>query len=83
MGLILWIILGALAGWIASVMMRTNAKQGFLEDLFFGIAGAVVGGLIFGLFGQPGIMGFNIYSLVVAVLGSAALIYIGRLMRHT
>ena len=82
MGIILWIILGAVAGWIASVIMKTDSSQGFLEDLLLGVVGAVVGGFLFGLLGQSGVTGFNIYSLIVAVVGASVLIYLGRLIRH-
>ena len=82
MGIILWIILGAVAGWIASVIMQTDSSQGFLEDLLLGVVGAVVGGFLFGLLGQSGVTGFNIYSLIVAVVGASVLIYLGRLIRH-
>lgn len=82
MGILLWIILGAVAGWIASLIMKTDAEQGFLADLLFGIIGAVVGGFLFGLFGQPGVTGFNIYSLVVAVVGASVVIYVGRILRR-
>ena len=57
MGIILWIIFGALAGWIASVIMKTNSSQGMVMDIVMGIVGAVVGGFLFGLFGQSGVLG--------------------------
>lgn len=82
MGIILWVVLGAVAGWIASLIMKTDDSQGFVGDLLFGIIGAVVGGFLFGLIGQPGVTGFNIYSLIVAVVGASALIYLGRMIRH-
>jgi len=83
MGIVLWIIMGALAGWIASIIMKTNKEQGFLADLALGVLGAVVGGFLFGLLGQPGVTGFNIYSLIVAVIGASALIFAGRFIRKT
>lgn len=79
MNFILWIVFGALSGWLASVIMKTNARQGFFMDILLGIIGGVVGGFIMNVFGQPGVTGFNTYSLLVAVLGAIALIYIGRL----
>lgn len=82
MGIILWIIFGALAGWIASVAMKTNARQGAMMDIVLGVVGAVVGGFLMGLVGQSGVNGFNLYSLGVAVIGAIVVIYIGRMMRN-
>lgn len=78
MDVILWIVLGAAAGWIASIFMGTDARQGALMNIVLGVVGAVVGGLIMNLIGAPGVTGFNIYSLVVATLGAALLIWLGR-----
>jgi len=82
MNFILWIMLGALAGWIASIIMKTDASQGLLGDIILGIIGAFVGGFVFNMFGVAGTTGFNLYSLLVAIIGSVILIYIGRLMFH-
>lgn len=76
---VIWIAFGAIAGWIASMIMGTNPRQGLLMDVILGIAGAVVGGLIMNLFGAPGVTGFNLYSAVVAVIGAIILIYLGRM----
>lgn len=81
MGLILWIVLGALAGWIASIIMGTDASQGTLMDIVMGIVGAVVGGFIMNALGQPGVNGFNFYSLLVAIVGACAVIFISRRFR--
>lgn len=78
MNIILWIVLGAIAGWIASMIMKTNAQQGMAMDIVLGIVGAVVGGFLMNLFGAPGVDGFNFYSLGVAVLGAVVLLFIGR-----
>jgi uncharacterized membrane protein YeaQ/YmgE (transglycosylase-associated protein family) len=83
MNVILWIIMGALAGWIASLLMKTDANQGMFMDIVVGIVGALVGGLIFSFFGQPGVTGFNIYSLLVSVIGAMALIFLSRLVYRT
>jgi uncharacterized membrane protein YeaQ/YmgE (transglycosylase-associated protein family) len=83
MTILLWILLGALAGWIASMIMRTNASQSILGDVVVGIIGAVLGGLVMSLFGQPGVSGFNLYSVVVAVLGAVILLWITRAFRRT
>ncbi|MDP2637967.1 MAG: GlsB/YeaQ/YmgE family stress response membrane protein [Candidatus Levybacteria bacterium] len=83
MEIVLWIVLGALAGWIASIIMRTDAQQGLGMDIIMGMIGAVVGGFLMGLFGQQGVTGFNLYSILVAVLGAVVVIYIGRMFRRT
>lgn len=81
MGIILWIIFGALAGWIASMVMKTDQAQGTGMDIVMGIIGAVVGGFIMEFFGKAGVTGFNLYSLIVAVIGACVLIYLARLLR--
>ena len=80
MDILLWIILGAAAGWIADLVMAS--AHGLLEDIILGIIGAFLGGWIMNSFGQPGVTGFNIYSLVVAVIGAVVLIFIGRLLHR-
>jgi uncharacterized membrane protein YeaQ/YmgE (transglycosylase-associated protein family) len=81
MGIVLWIIFGALAGWIASIIMKTDSNQGTLKDIVMGIVGSIVGGLLMGMVGQSGVTGFNLYSLIVAVIGAIVVIYVGRLLR--
>jgi uncharacterized membrane protein YeaQ/YmgE (transglycosylase-associated protein family) len=81
MGIILWILFGAIAGWIASLIMKTDAQQGALVNIIVGILGAVIGGVIFNLFGGAGVTGFNLYSLLVAVIGSIILIALVRALR--
>lgn len=76
MGLIAWIILGAIAGFLASIVMRSS--HGILADIALGIIGGLVGGFIMNLLGQPGVNGFNLYSLIVALIGAVVLIWIGR-----
>ena len=78
MGLIAWIVLGLLAGWLASMIMGANKSQGMGKDVLLGIIGAVVGGWIMGFFGPPGVTGLNLYSIVVAMIGAIALIWVGR-----
>ena len=78
MNIIFWIIFGAIAGWIASVVMKTDSSQGTITDIILGIVGAVVGGFIMGLVGQSGVDGFNLRSLLVAVIGAIVVIYVGR-----
>ena len=79
MGWLAWLIIGAVAGWLASVVMKTNSSQGLLLDIVVGIVGAFVGGLVFNLFGASGVTGFNAYSLLVAFVGAVVLLGILRL----
>lgn len=78
MNFILWIVFGAIAGWLASIIMKTDARQGFLMDVILGIVGAFVGGFIMNMFGSAGVTGFNLYSFIVAIIGAVVLIWIGR-----
>jgi uncharacterized membrane protein YeaQ/YmgE (transglycosylase-associated protein family) len=81
MEIILWIILGALAGWIASMIMRTDAQQGALANIIVGILGAIIGGFVMNAFGAEGATGLNIYSLVVAIIGAVILLAIVKAVR--
>jgi uncharacterized membrane protein YeaQ/YmgE (transglycosylase-associated protein family) len=77
MGPIGWIILGGLAGWIASLLMEE--RRGCLANIIVGILGGVIGGLLFSLIGGAGITGLNLWSLFVAVVGSILFVLI---LRH-
>lgn len=81
MGIILWLIFGALAGWIASKIMKTDAQQGVFANIVVGILGAFIGGFVFSLLGGQEVTGFNIYSLIVAVLGAVILLAIIKAIR--
>lgn len=74
MGIVLWIIFGGLAGWIASKIMGTDAQQGILANIIVGVIGAFLGGFIMHLIDKTGVTGFNIRSFLVALLGSIVLI---------
>ncbi len=76
MGIISWIIIGALAGWLASIITGNNAKMGAGKNIIVGILGAFIGGFIMNLIGDVGFTGFNIWSLIVAVIGSVILLLI-------
>ncbi len=80
MNLLLWIILGLLAGWLASIVMKTS-RQNVLMDIILGILGALIGGFIMNILGLSGITGFNIYSIIVAIIGAVILIWLGRSLR--
>lgn len=78
MSFILWVFLGLVAGWLASVIMKNDTSQGPMIDIVLGVVGSVVGGFIFNLLGMAGVTGFNLYSLIVATVGAVILIGIGR-----
>lgn len=81
MGLILWIIFGALVGWIASMIMKTDAQQGAFLNIVVGIVGAVLGGWLMSFLGKTGVTGFNLYSFIVALVGAVILIAIVKAVR--
>lgn len=81
LNLLLWLVLGALAGWIASKVMGTGAQQGLLLDIVVGIVGAFLGGILMNVLGFAGVTGFNIYSLLVAILGAIVLLAIVKAVR--
>lgn len=82
MEILAWIVLGALAGWIASLIMRTDAEQGALANIIVGIIGAFLGGIVVRMFGGPGFTGFNLSSLLVAILGAIVLLWLVSLFRR-
>ncbi len=69
MGIIAWIVLGLIAGFIASQLVNKKG-EGAMGDIVLGIIGAVVGGFIAHLLGWSGITGFNLYSMLIAVVGA-------------
>ena len=75
MGILSWIILGLIAGFIGSKIVNRQG-QGFWLDIVLGIVGALVGGFLFDLFGASGVTGLNIYSMVVAIVGSVIVLVI-------
>ena len=81
MSLFAWIILGLVAGFIASKIVNRTG-EGFVLDILLGIVGAVTGGWLFKLFGMHGVTGLNIYSLVVAVAGAAVLLVLYHAVRR-
>lgn len=77
MGLISWILVGALAGWVASMIMKRDGSMGAIANIVVGIIGALIGGFIVNSLGGDGsISGFNIQTFLVALLGSIVLLAI-------
>ncbi|HOC38609.1 MAG TPA: GlsB/YeaQ/YmgE family stress response membrane protein [Thermodesulfobacteriota bacterium] len=83
MNIIVWIIFGALAGWIASIIMGRNAEMGAIANIIVGIVGALIGGFIMNALGAPEVGGFNFYSLLVAIGGAVLLLFIVGLFRRS
>ncbi len=82
MGILAWVIFGALAGWVASMIMGINDRQGCLGNIVVGVIGAFVGGLVVELLGGGDMtFAFNIRSFVVAVIGAVLLLGVVSLMR--
>jgi uncharacterized membrane protein YeaQ/YmgE (transglycosylase-associated protein family) len=75
MGIIAWIIVGLIAGFIASKIVNKSG-EGFLRDVILGIIGAIVGGWIFSTLGANGVTGFNLYSIFVAVIGAIVVLVV-------
>jgi uncharacterized membrane protein YeaQ/YmgE (transglycosylase-associated protein family) len=75
MSIIVWIVLGLIAGFIASKIVNREG-EGFLLDIVLGIIGALVGGFLFNAFGAVGVTGFNLWSLLVAVVGAVVVLVI-------
>jgi uncharacterized membrane protein YeaQ/YmgE (transglycosylase-associated protein family) len=82
MGILAWIVLGGIAGWIASIITGRNAEQGLLGNIAVGIVGGLVGGFLFSLIGGEGITGFNLWSLLVATAGATLLLLVVRSLRR-
>jgi uncharacterized membrane protein YeaQ/YmgE (transglycosylase-associated protein family) len=75
MSIIAWIVIGALAGWLASKMLGRDNEMGWMSNILVGILGAIVGGLIMALVGGDGVSGFNLYSVLVAIGGALLLLF--------
>jgi len=75
MSVLAWIILGLIAGFIASKIVNSSG-QGLLVDIVLGIVGAVVGGYLFTAIGATGITGFNLYSIFVSIVGACVVLWL-------
>ena len=75
MGIIAWIIVGLVAGFLASKVVNRSG-EGFLRDVLLGIVGAIVGGWIFQSIGKEGVSGINLYSIFVAFVGGVVVLVI-------
>ena len=75
MSLLAWIVLGLIAGFVGSKIVN-NSGQGLIVDILLGVVGAVVGGFLFNQFGEPGVSGLNLYSLLVAIVGAVVVLWL-------
>jgi uncharacterized membrane protein YeaQ/YmgE (transglycosylase-associated protein family) len=75
MSIIGWIVLGLISGFIASKIVNKSG-EGIIVDIILGIVGAIVGGVLFNEFGAAGVTGFNLYSMLVAVVGAIVVLFI-------
>ena len=81
--ILVWIIIGGLAGWLASIAMSTNRSQGMLADIIVGIVGGLLGGWILTAIGVGGaVTGLNIGSLLTAFIGAVILLGLLRVIRR-
>jgi len=82
MGIIAWIILGLIAGFIASKIVNKTG-EGFFLDIALGVIGALVGGFLFSLIGHEGVTGLNLWSLFVSVIGAIVVLLVYRAVVKT
>lgn len=81
MSYLAWIVLGLIAGFIGSKLVNKSG-EGLILDIVLGIIGAVVGGWLFGKFGEAGVTGLNLYSILVAVVGSVIVLVVYHMIRR-
>jgi uncharacterized membrane protein YeaQ/YmgE (transglycosylase-associated protein family) len=82
MSFLAWIVLGLIAGFIASKIVNKQG-EGFFLDIILGVVGAVAGGWIFSAFGAHGVSGVNLYSIFVAVIGAIVVLSLYHALRRT
>ena len=76
MGVIAWLVLGALSGWLANKLMGKNSSTGLIDNIIIGIIGAFIGGFVFNFLGAQTITGLNLHSIFVSVVGACILLWI-------
>ncbi len=81
-GILGWIIIGGLAGWVASMIAKTDKDMGIFANIIVGVIGAFIGGFVFNLVGGTGTTGFNLWSFVVALVGALILLFILKAIRR-
>jgi uncharacterized membrane protein YeaQ/YmgE (transglycosylase-associated protein family) len=81
MSFLAWIVLGLVAGFIASKIVNKTG-DGFILDIVLGIVGSIAGGYLFNMFGEAGVSGLNLYSLLVAVVGAVVVLVVYHAIRR-
>ena len=81
MSILGWVVLGAIAGWLASIVMKRDRQMGLIANIIAGIVGASIGGWIFTQFGGTGVTGFNLPSLLVAFVGAVVILGVLNLLQ--
>lgn len=82
MDVLIWIIIGAVAGWLASIVMKTNRRQGLVADILVGILGGILGGYVLDLLDVGGgVSGLNLVSFLTAFIGALILLALLRVLR--
>ena len=81
MGILAWVLFGLIIGLVARWIVPGEAPGGVIADVIVGILGAVIGGWIYGLFGHAGVSGFNLPSMVCALIGAVVLLWLVRVIR--
>ena len=76
MGVVAWLVLGALSGWLANKLMGKNSSTGLIDNIITGIIGSFIGGFVFNFFGAKTITGLNLHSIFVSVVGACILLWI-------
>jgi uncharacterized membrane protein YeaQ/YmgE (transglycosylase-associated protein family) len=79
---IVWILFGGIAGWLVGSIMKRDGMRP-IDRIAVGIVGAFTGGFLMNLFGVAGVTGFNLYSLLVAIVGAVVLLFLVGTMRAT
>lgn len=83
MDIILWLVLGGLAGWIASMVMGADAHMGIFANIIVGVVGAAIGGFLASMLGIGGVSGFNLVSFLTAVVGAIVLLWLIQMFTGT
>ena len=79
MGILSWLLLGALAGWIVSLLMKNDAEQGAIGNIIVGVIGGLIGGFLGRQYFGSDVNGLNLHSVVLAILGGLVFSYLLRL----
>lgn len=78
MGILSWILVGGIAGWISTKIIKPKKQKGCFSGIILGIVGAIVGGIVMTLLGESKVTGFDLYSIFVATLGAVLIIWLAR-----